>query len=292
MRTLAALLALALALAFLVLASGCTSTKGSKEIIDDGQHAVVRSPETHGPPPSPKAPPPKTPPLPKKRVEPGPDQIPPPAAKTSKGSNTTQIPTPATATGSPNLPPVAFGEEHGSTVQDAPRASGEPQLGLWIELLNRDGNGGIPVAPDRVFHSGEHVRLHVRATAPGYVSVLQFDAAGVAHPVYPAAKMDPAGSYLQADVERAIPPPPASLWFSGKPDMERLSIVFALAPSDPATLSPRLESSRDGESKGIHTNGAKIIQLYIPDKPTQGPHFSASNPGGGPVVVYLNLAHE
>jgi hypothetical protein len=116
------------------------------------------------------------------------------------------------------------------------------KMGLGLTLFTRDSNGlSVRVDPDRVFRSGERVRVLLETNTDGYLYI--FNTTDGAKPVmiYPSAELDEGGNYIQSHVPFEIPSSMASeerlRWFTFDKyaGSERLYFVFT---RDPLPLIP------------------------------------------------------
>src|SRR4051794_8256270 len=55
----------------------------------------------------------------------------------------------------------------------------------WIELIESPGAAPVRVDARRVFKSGERIRLHVQATSPGVVTLIQIGDSGTSSILFP-----------------------------------------------------------------------------------------------------------
>ena len=96
-------------------------------------------------------------------------------------------------------------------------------LHYWIEL---DGVG--PVTADRIFRTGERIRVHIRSNVDGYLSLLSLSAAGVGKVLFPTGG-SPGDDFIAADAGFVTP---GKIRFSPPAEDERLLVVFSRSKSD------------------------------------------------------------
>ena len=135
-------------------------------------------------------------------------------------------PTPADAAGMPRGAKDLFYTDHGTsqmtsqespsagapmqapvpppTVQAADTKAGYMGVSYWIELTGRDGSKQR-VTTDRVFRSGERIKLFFTANRAGYLYLLNIGSSGRSRMLYPHARMRPEENYIQADTSYEVP---------------------------------------------------------------------------------------
>jgi hypothetical protein len=104
----------------------------------------------------------------------------------------------------------------------------------WIELDDPGRTGKLRVNADRVFHSGDRIRIHYASNIDGYLYILQKGSSGEESLLFPTT----AGTkenLVKAD-EDLIAPAPGWFRFDEYPGYERLHIFFMPKNGDPATL--------------------------------------------------------
>src|SRR6185503_10390043 len=148
------------------------------------------------------------------------------------GSTTPNKPTDKT----PNKP-----EHSGHKPAPSPSEPSTPvnarRLGLGVTLFMRDSNGlAVRVDPDHVFRKGDRVRVLLETNTDGYLYIFNTTDDGPATMIYPDAKLDEAGNYLQAHVPFEIPTSLAAeerlRWFAfdDVAGTEHLFFVFTREP--------------------------------------------------------------
>jgi hypothetical protein len=203
------------------------------------------------------------------------------------------------------------------------RAS-EDRLGLRVSVMRREPSGEYTeVAPDSVFHSGDHIRLSFLANAPGYFYVIEQGSTGAWSPIFPPRNSSIEATKISAGQLQVVPGGTKTFQFDQNPGDEKLFVVLSRTPiadidraienlrggqpaaPQPTDAAPTLEaenripdafvqqlSSRDltlvdeekvGDSPSQANSGEKAI--YVVDR-MAGP---ASN---SQVVLRLDLKHE
>jgi hypothetical protein len=109
---------------------------------------------------------------------------------TSEGPPSVAAPMQATA------PPPAM--------QAADTKAGYMGVSYWIELTGRDGSKQR-VTTDRVFRSGDRIKLTLTANRPGYLYLLNIGSSGRSRMLYPHARMRPEENYIQANTAVEVP---------------------------------------------------------------------------------------
>jgi len=100
-------------------------------------------------------------------------------------------------------------------------------LTYWIELLEAPVGPGPEVTERRIFHSGEKIRLHVRSTRDGFVSLVQVASSGALNVLVPRSpKSTPADTRVRANEDRVLPADTYWFAFDDTPRTERLLLLF------------------------------------------------------------------
>ncbi len=118
------------------------------------------------------------------------------------------------AAGSATMPFAAaarFQKAPSAPSKDDPRLLLDPTeeesfgLTYWIELNDASGAPAEKVSDQRVFKSGDRIRLHFKATANGTVSIIQIAANGTSNVLFPNAARHLTDDALRAGIERPLP---------------------------------------------------------------------------------------
>jgi hypothetical protein len=154
-------------------------------------------------------------------------------------------------TGSTN-PSVSFdtdAQQTGTQTSTSSSASGLPASGLqpgvryWIELVYPDDAEMHRVNADRVFRSGERIRIHYTPNYDGYLFVMQKGSSGQTSLLFPS-QFGTNQNLLRAGQDHAVP---AQGWFrfDTTPGLEQLQVVFFPGPGygDPDLLKNVLNPS-------------------------------------------------
>jgi hypothetical protein len=103
-------------------------------------------------------------------------------------------------------------------------------LGLRCSVLKREGPSDvIEVDPDRVFHSGDRIRLRVEANDDGYLYVVHQGSSGVWKPLFPSSEIKSGNNWIAAGMPHDIPQSYV-FTFDDQPGEEKLFVVFSRQP--------------------------------------------------------------
>ena len=110
-------------------------------------------------------------------------------------------------------------------------------IGLGYSLYMRDTNGdAMRVDPDRVFRTGDRVRLFMEANTDAFLYIFNSTDDGDPVMIYPDVRLDDAGNFIEAHVPTEIPSSTESderyRWFTfdAKPGTEHIYIVVTREP--------------------------------------------------------------
>ena len=123
-----------------------------------------------------------------------------------------------------------------ATPQVAPGAQNRPQdnksgymgVSYWIEVTGRDG-ARQRVTADRVFRSGERIKLFITTNRDGYLSLLNIGSSGRSRLLYPHAQMQPNENFVQANAQFEVPQGGA-IRFDDTPGEETLLLMLSPQP--------------------------------------------------------------
>jgi hypothetical protein len=90
------------------------------------------------------------------------------------------------------------------TAQATGTKAGYMGVSYWIELTGRDGSKQR-VTADRVFRSGERIKLFFTTNRVGYLYLLNIGSSGRSRMLYPHARMRPEENYIQANTAVEVP---------------------------------------------------------------------------------------
>jgi hypothetical protein len=164
-------------------------------------------------------------------------------------------------------------------------------LRYWIELIESPGAPPIRVNDRRVFKSGERIRVHVQATAPGVVTLIQIEDSGSSSILFPGKTVT--DNSLKAGVERPLPSERAWFRFDARPGTERLLLLFAKTQSDldrKFQAKPEMDASVTARLIETAKSSAGSKSLFLESEDDGGLH--ASNATGAPLILEIVLKHE
>lgn len=130
-----------------------------------------------------------------------------------------------------------------------------PGVMYWIELI-RPGSGNIKrVSNDRVFRSGDRIRLHITANSDGYLHVLHSGSSGASQIMPVSGTRD--GS-VQMGADYVVPSNGGWLQFDNNPGKERLKLVFASVKSPDDIVS----AMRSVSVQNASTASGQLMAIY------------------------------
>ncbi len=108
-----------------------------------------------------------------------------------------------------------------------------PGVMYWIELI-RPGGGITRVSNDRVFRTGDQIRIHISTNSDGYMHVMHRGSTGAAQ-ILPVSGSPNGEVAIGADY--VVPSNGGFLRFDSNPGQENLKLVFASVKSSNDVLS-------------------------------------------------------
>jgi len=118
-------------------------------------------------------------------------------------------------------------------------------LGLRYSLLQVAEGSAAEVSPDKVFRSGDQVRLHVEGNQDGYLYVISRGSSGTWKPLFPAAEISGGDNRIRARQSVDLPPAGHAFTFDEQPGEEQLFVVYSRQPVK--DLDELIYSLRQGE---------------------------------------------
>ena len=118
----------------------------------------------------------------------------------------------------------------------------------WVELI-QPGNAQITrVNSNRIFHSGERMRLHIETNVDGRITLLQLRPDGTAQILFPDARINGGNNDIQAGIDMQVPSSTAWIRFDNNPGIERL--VIFLSPVDRRPMGEGGAPPRQADAQG------------------------------------------
>jgi hypothetical protein len=130
-----------------------------------------------------------------------------------------------------------------------------PGVMYWVELL-RPGSGMVRrVSNDRVFRTGDQIRIHVTTNSQGYLHVLHTGTSGAAQ-IMPVSNAQ--NGAVQMGRDYVIPSNGGWLRFDGQPGQEKLKLVFASVKSSDNVVNVM----RQVATQNASTATGQLYSLY------------------------------
>lgn len=177
--------------------------------------------------------------------------------------------------------------------EDSPASySSTSQLGLsyWIELVEADGSAGKRVTEQRIFKSGEKIRLYFMSNRNGRISILQAGPSGRPQMLFPDPSKNLHDNSLRAGQERILPKTNAWFRFDRETGEERLLVAFA-ADQQQLESTIRPQQSVPTLLASVRS-GSKDLILEVDTENASDAGTYAVNTAGRPIVLEIVLKHE
>jgi len=168
-------------------------------------------------------------------------------------------------------------------------------LSYWIELVGRDGKGQ-QVTDNRIFRSGERIRLHFLSNADGNVALIQLGSSGTSSVLFPDLIKGLDDNRITAGEDRILPTDRAWFKFDSSPGTEQILVVFGRAQQDLDTfeIRPRMDahSTQAVMKTANEIRGGKDLILETETENVSEIGTYAVNLVGKPVVLEIRLRHQ
>jgi Domain of unknown function (DUF4384) len=170
-------------------------------------------------------------------------------------------------------------------------------LSYWIELINGPGEGGASqVTNQRIFRSGERIRLHFRSNTDGEIALIHVGSSGESKVLFPDPAQHLTDRTLVADEDRILPSSKHWFRFDDSPGTEKLLVLFARSKEDlnrfpirhemdsiqTTTLLASAKTAQGSKDLVVETENQKVAEIG-----TYG-----VNVAGQPVVLEISLQHR
>ena len=156
-------------------------------------------------------------------------------------------------------------------------------LHYWIDL---EGIGSV--TDDRVFHTGERIKLHLRSNVDGYLSLWSLDSSGRGQLLFPASGSADSENFVKADSEYVTP---GFIKFSLPVEDERLLVFFSRSKADLPSLNK--DSVDEGAiTKTLGPAGMKALVFETEKKNPAEVGTYVVNRQGGPIAKEIRLRHQ
>jgi hypothetical protein len=174
-------------------------------------------------------------------------------------------------------------------------------LSYWIELKEgADAPGrkapGKEVTAERVFRSGERIRLHFRSNADGYIALLQMAASGSSSILFPDHEKGADDNRLVAGLDRVLPTEKTWFLFDRTPGTERLIVLFAKSTAELDSFPLRRSMDPETTSAVLRTGdsarGRKDLILETETQNASEIATYAVNLSGKPIIFEIQLHHR
>jgi hypothetical protein len=168
-------------------------------------------------------------------------------------------------------------------------------LSYWIELVGEDGRGQ-QVTDNRIFRSGEKIRLHFRSNADGNIALIQLGSSGTSSVLFPDSTKGLKDSRISAGEDRILPTESAWFRFDNTPGTEKILVIFARSQQELDTFSIR-PSMDATATKAVAKNvnairGGKDLILETETEKVSEIGSYGVNLAGKPVVMEIELKHQ
>jgi hypothetical protein len=165
-------------------------------------------------------------------------------------------------------------------------------LHYWIELENL----GDYVTDQRVFRSGQRIRLHFVSNADGRVLLIQMGASGASTLLFPDPVKGLADNRLKAGEDRILPSDSHWFRFDTNPGIERLLVLFArdTAELERFPVKPAMgpEETQAVVRAANHVAGSKDLVIETEMRTASQIGTYGINLKGDPVVLQIALQHQ
>jgi hypothetical protein len=143
--------------------------------------------------------------------------------------------------------PACAGQADSVSARDLYIEKAEPLMGLKCRLLLRNASGSfLPVKPDSIFHTNDHIRLELESNAPGYLYVIQQGSDSTWQVLFPSVEIHDNNNRVVA-MQPVEVPRSEDFFFDETPGKERLFIVLARDPEpDLERLLKLVRAQRSG----------------------------------------------
>jgi hypothetical protein len=152
------------------------------------------------------------------------------------------------------------------------------------------------VTSQRIFRSGERIRLHFRSNAEGQIALLQLGSSGSSSFLFPDAEKGLMDTSLSADQDRVLPDTNTWFAFDNRPGTERLLAVFAKSKADVDSLSvgPAMDSKATEAvlQTAEKQRGSKDLIIETETRKAAEIGTYGVTRSGKPVILEIELKHE
>jgi hypothetical protein len=179
-------------------------------------------------------------------------------------------------------------------VADVPRrASG---LMYWIELVRPSGEA-VRVTSDRVFHSGERIRLHLTGNIDGDVAVYQRADDGKAMMLFPDVRVNGGSAVVAKGAATVVPSESTWFRFDDRVGVERITVILTPRPMRyEAPARPTLVAAARNYDELRPQEGSKGLVLESDPGSADAATYVVRPASIGspvdPVIVEIELRHE
>jgi uncharacterized protein DUF4384 len=164
----------------------------------------------------------------------------------------------------------------------------------WVELVTPGPQPGLRVTADRVFRSGERVRLHFRSNVSGYVALVQLDDNRPSAVLFPDAAKGYDDDRIEAFVERVLPGESAWFRFDDDPGTERVLVMFATRKESLPSLAGKTlpREVADACDQAVETaRGGKGLVLETDTRSASDNGTYVVSIDGRPLLFLVTLEH-
>ena len=102
-------------------------------------------------------------------------------------------------------------------------------IGLRYTLIKVSGDRNEDVSADTVFHSGDHMKIAVEVSEPGYLYIITQGSSGTWEPLFPSAAIENGDNRVLAGRGYVVPAGYV-FTFAGQPGTEKLFVIFSRQP--------------------------------------------------------------
>jgi hypothetical protein len=169
-------------------------------------------------------------------------------------------------------------------------------LSYWIELVDPQGGPGQQVTDQRVFKSGERIKIHFSSNADGQIALLQMGASGGASLLFPDTAKGLTESRITAGQDRVLPGGSHTLRFDERAGTERLLVVFARRQEDVdalpigPTMDPKAAQAVLQTAENLRGSKDLIVETETQSVSEVGTYGVTLS--GKPVILEIALKHE